>query len=271
MPQIFGLFTFIFGCVIGSFLNVVILRYKTGRTVGGRSFCFSCGKTLSPLELIPLFSFLWQSGKCRGCKTPLSWQYPLVEFLTGAVFFLLYEKALALGVNSLASLPFMWFAFSILMVISVYDARHKIVPDMLVFVLALTSLLWLFISHDLSYFATVHGILDLLSGPIFFLPFFLLWIVSSGEWMGLGDGKLVVGLGWLFGMIEGASGIILGFWIAAGLSLLVIAVRKFAPKKLPFLSMRTEVPFAPFLVIGCFVAYYFSLDVLSLKALLSLW
>jgi leader peptidase (prepilin peptidase)/N-methyltransferase len=169
------------------------------------------------------------------------------------------------------SLPILWTAYTILIVISVYDARHKIVPDMLVFILGVLSILWLFVTHDLSYFGTLHGILDLAAGPLFFIPFFLLWLLSRGEWMGLGDGKLVVGLGWLFGIVEGASGIILGFWIAAGLSIIVMLLRKFAPKSLPFLTMRTEVPFAPFLVLGCFIAYYFSLDVLSLKALLSLW
>ncbi len=269
MVQIFGLFTFVFGAVIGSFLNVVILRYKTGRSVGGRSFCFSCSKTLHALELVPILSFLALRGRCRGCKTPLSFQYLLVEFLTGSVFFLIFEKAIFTGTpEALAAVPFLWFAFSLLMIIAVYDAKHKIVPDMVAFILGLSSLLWLLLSHDLGYFSTLHGVLDLMSGPIFFLPFFLLWLLSRGEWMGLGDGKLVIGLGWLFGIVEGASGIILGFWIAAGLSLLVMFLRRTNSTRLPFLSMRTEVPFAPFLILGAFIAYYFSLDILSLNALL---
>ncbi len=269
MLQIFALFSFFLGVVIGSFLNVVILRYKTGRTVGGRSFCFSCGKILGAIELVPVFSFLVLRGKCRGCKTPISWQYPAVELATGLVFLLVFLKHLPpFDASTLLNIFFMWFAFSVLILISVYDAKHKIVPDMLALILAVSSLVWMVLSHDASYFSTLHGILDLLSGPIFFLPFFLLWLVSGGEWMGLGDGKLVIGLGWLFGITEGSSGIILGFWIAAGLSLLVMFLRRSHSSKLPFLTMRTEVPFAPFLILGSFLAYYFSLDILSLSALL---
>ncbi|MFA6050813.1 MAG: prepilin peptidase [Candidatus Paceibacterota bacterium] len=266
MIHIFGLFAFIFGTIIGSFLNVVILRYKTGRTVGGRSFCFSCGNILHALELVPLFSFLALRGKCRTCKTPLSWQYPLVELITGGVFFLIFEKAAFEGL--LYTVPFLWFAFSLLIVIAVYDAKHKIVPDLVAFIFGFSALAWLLATNEISYFASLPGLLDLLSGPIFFIPFFLLWFLSRGEWMGLGDGKLVVGLGWLLGIVEGASGIILGFWIAAGLSLLMLFAKRAFPKKLPFLSMRSEVPFAPFLVLGAFLAYYFSLDILSLNVLL---
>lgn len=89
---IYGIFFFLFGLIIGSFLNVVIYRYNTGRSVQGRSGCLSCGKTLSAVELIPLFSFIFQKGKCHGCGSKISWQYPLVEFSTGIAFTLIAFK-----------------------------------------------------------------------------------------------------------------------------------------------------------------------------------
>ena len=78
-------FLFILGTLLGSFLNVVILRYHTGMGLGGRSMCMSCGKKLHAHELIPLFSYLLQRGKCRSCKSSLSIQYPIIEALSGFV------------------------------------------------------------------------------------------------------------------------------------------------------------------------------------------
>jgi len=269
MISTIAIFVFIFGVIIGSFLNVVILRMKTGRTLGGRSFCFSCGNILGALELVPLFSFLFQRGRCKSCKSTISWQYPLVEFITGAVFVVVYYKTLAgFPFVSPLAMPFYWFIFSILIVISVYDIRHKVVPDRLAFIFALASLVWVLITHNLYYFGTKEGILNLLTGGILFLPFYFLWRWSNGEWMGLGDGKLAVGIGFLLGLTKGVSAIILGFWIAAGVSLTLIVFQKFIKFNIPFLRMKTEVPFAPFLVLGTILAYYFSPDLLSLNVFL---
>jgi prepilin signal peptidase PulO-like enzyme (type II secretory pathway) len=264
-----AIFVFIFGVIIGSFLNVVILRFKTGRTVGGRSFCFSCGKVLRALELIPVFSFLYQKGKCKSCKTPLSWQYPLVELITGIVFVIVYFKTLAgFPFVSALSMVFYWVIFSILIVISVYDMRHKIVPDKLALWFGSLSFVWLLATHNIMYFKSLEGILHLFAGLILFLPFYLLWRWSDGEWMGLGDGKLAIGIGFLLGLAKGASAIILGFWIAAAVSLILIGAQKIVKLSIPMLKMKSEMPFAPFLVFGTLLAYYFSPDLLSLNVFL---
>lgn len=269
MIFLIAIFVFIFGVIIGSFLNVVILRLKTGRTLGGRSFCFSCGKILGSLELIPVLSFLFQKGKCRSCRTPLSWQYPLVEIGTGIVFLIVYFKTLlGLPFVSPIAMPFYWFVFSVLIVIAVYDMRHKIVPDKLALIFALSSLLWLLATHNVFYFKTFEGIMNLLAGFILFTPFYLLWRWSEGEWMGLGDGKLAIGIGFLLGLAKGASAIILGFWIAAAVSLVLIGLQKMVKLNIPILKMKTEMPFAPFLVLGTLIAYYFSPDLLSLNVFL---
>src|SRR3989344_4445016 len=106
-----GLFVFSFGTIIGSFLNVLVLRLGTGEAIGrGRSRCFSCGKTLTWRELIPLVSFITQKGKCRSCGSRISWQYPIVEFITGLVFLLVALKLLHYQLAE-AGLPYIGFYF----------------------------------------------------------------------------------------------------------------------------------------------------------------
>src|SRR3990167_11117895 len=83
------LIIFIFSLTIGSFLNVAILRYGSKESIlKGKSRCFNCGKNLKWRELIPVFSFIFQKGRCRTCQSKISWQYPAVELITGTVFFL---------------------------------------------------------------------------------------------------------------------------------------------------------------------------------------
>ena len=132
---------FIFGLVIGSFLNVVSLRYDgehfifDPRVIGGRSHCPHCKKTLRWFELVPLLSFLSQGGRCRRCKARLSIQYPIVELLYGATFVLVPWRAAAFMVHGPASsrtafLPALWIlVFSSLFLIALIDLRTGIIPD----------------------------------------------------------------------------------------------------------------------------------------------
>jgi leader peptidase (prepilin peptidase)/N-methyltransferase len=136
MNYFFALFIFVFGSIIGSFLNVVVLRHNTGKTIGGRSQCFSCGKQLHWYELFPVFSFAFLMGKCSKCKSKISWQYPLVEVITGTVFLLTIANAtgpietfVGLTPEAFASLFIRLISFCFLIAISVYDMKHKIIPD----------------------------------------------------------------------------------------------------------------------------------------------
>src|SRR5271163_4057982 len=86
-----GIFVFLFGLIIGSFLNVCILRIPSGTSIVlPASACPKCGEPIRPYDNIPVLSYLLLGGKCRGCKTKISWMYPLVEFLTGVLFFACY-------------------------------------------------------------------------------------------------------------------------------------------------------------------------------------
>src|SRR3989344_5385384 len=175
-----GLFVFSFGTIIGSFLNVLVLRLGTGEAIGrGRSRCFSCGKTLTWRELIPLVSFITQKGKCRLCGSRISWQYPIVEFITGLVFLLVALKLLhyqfaEVGLSYVGFYFFGAFAywsaiFSILIAISVYDFRHKIIPNQLVYPFIVLGFLlgpWL---------TAVSVMLSFWIGTLIAVPVALLW------------------------------------------------------------------------------------------------
>ncbi len=260
-----AIFFFAFGVAIGSFLNVVILRYNTGQGLDGRSLCFSCGKQLYWYELIPVLSFLYQKGKCRGCGSKISWQYPLVELVTGLIFAAVYWKLY----------PFIFLAFSsfivsyiltvlifcILIVIFVYDLRHKIIPDGLSFALALLGLLYICIDFvPLSFNAP--SVNDLLAGPVLFFPFAFLWFISKGTWMGFGDAKLAFGMGLILGIMGGISAIILSFWIGALISVGLLVIQKVhLSLGGRHLTMKSEIPFAPFLIIGFSLVFFFHISI----------
>jgi prepilin signal peptidase PulO-like enzyme (type II secretory pathway) len=250
---------FIFGTLIGSFLNVVAYRYNSGVSpLKGRSRCFACGKTLSWHELIPIASFVFQRGRCRSCLVKLSWQYPVVEVVTGALFVGVY----ALG-KPLASSLFALAIFCTLVIIAVYDLRHKIIPDSFVIlfaVLALTNFFW---TIDFSRAFDMPYAWTLIAGPMLFSPFWVLWAVSDGRWIGLGDGKLSLGIGWFLGATAGGSAVILGFWIGAAFAFLVMLAQHvpFRGRGWPIrcsrhLSMQSEIPFGPFLILGVFIVYF---------------
>ena len=265
------LIIFLLGTIIGSFLNVVIYRFNTGKPITrGRSICMNCNRNLRWYELIPLFSFFLQKGKCRRCASLISHQYPLVEFLTGIVFVLVSYTFLPVLYSSyplyFVLLTIFVFVFSILIVISVYDLRHKIIPDKLVYIFIIVSFLTLFINSSPSGGISIFvfpTLINLIAGPALALPFALIWYFSNGHLMGLGDGKLILGIGWFLGLSAGFFAVILSFWIGTIISLLLLSLSN---KKI---NMQTEIPFAPFLIISTFITFLFSFDFFSLMKLFS--
>ncbi len=263
-----AIFVFCLGLIIGSFLNVVIFRYNTGRgVVTGRSACMTCGKPLVWYELVPLLSFVLQKGMCRHCRAKLSWQYPLVELSTSLVFVALFFHFSSL-IQTLTPVLLLEavlavVAWCLLIVIGVYDLRHKIIPNGAVYTFAVLGLIRVLIFvpvQPLNIF-----IFTLLAGPILFLPFYLLWLVSDGRWLGLGDGKLALGIGWMLGLGLGVSAVFMAFWIGALVSIFLLAFGQLKRKGLK-LTMKSEIPFAPYLILGFALAYFFAFDVASLHS-----
>ncbi len=256
----------ILGAIIGSFLNVVILRYNTGKGIGGRSGCFTCGKDLRWYELVPVVSYLIQRGRCIGCKSGISKQYPLVEIGTAVLFALIsYRILLPLDdfypVIQVLNLFVTLVSASVLVIIFVYDYRHKIIPDMLSFLFALLSLMRLTLYYRETLFQFPF-VMDLLAGPLVALPFVLIWYFSKGKWMGLGDGKLALGIGWFLALC-------LAFWIGAVVGVALIAIQKYLSRKRR-LTFKSEIPFAPFMILGLLIVYFFPMDLFHINTFLQI-
>ena len=254
MTPTLTLIFFCFGLIIGSFLNVAIFRLNTSKTLGGRSSCMTCSKKLFWYELIPVLSFLGLKGRCSVCKSKISIQYPIVELFSGMIFALLFLKFQNFFfLNTLVfAFTYAYYSllFSILLIIAVYDFRHKIIPDNLSLIFGILAFIGLFFFTDFSLSLHIPSLWQFLSGIIIAAPLALMWLLSSGTWMGLGDAKLALGLGWLLGFNFIFFGFLFSFWAGAIIgSILVIFSKKY--------RIKSEIPFAPFLVLGTFLAFLF--------------
>ncbi len=258
-------FTFIFGVIIGSFLNVFIYRLHTGKSLNGSSHCLSCNAKLKAYELIPLLSYLVLRGRCRSCGAIIPVRYFLVELLTGLLF-----VGVAWCLADLFLIFLFWAVVAVLVVIAVYDLYHLIIPDKLVFALLVLAmgqqfyLLWL--GLEISTFFWNLG--SAFFGALFL---FLLWRISDGRWIGFGDVKLVFPLGIFVGQAWVFSLLVWSFWIGAvaGLALLGLqSLKKRGQPRLRFLptelTIKSAVPFAPFLILGFLTVFFFAIDVIKL-------
>ena len=263
----FGIIIFFFGTIIGSFLNVVIYRYRSGKTLGGRSMCFSCGKTLRWHELVPLASFFVQGGKCKRCRSQISWQYPIVEAVTGFTFLLVAIKYAYLLPASAelfcVILTYCMFLFCLLIVMCFYDLRHMIIPEELVWVFNSVAFVGMFCFIGDSIILHIPDIFSIFAGPIIAAPFFLITFISKGRLMGMGDVKLMLGIGWLLGLSAGIMAVILAFWIGAIVSILLLILKR------SHFGMKTQIPFGPFLVLATVVVFVLGINILSFAQIFS--
>lgn len=253
---------FIFGAIIGSFLNVVIYRLHTGRSLRGRSHCLSCGVFLSWYELFPIVSYIFQRAKCRNCTAYIPSRYLVVELLTALSFIWLWS------LYSTNLLLFIGYAVLIatLIVIAVYDIRHTIIPDELSFITGALAVLLLL--YEFSFTGDFIALTkDLGAGAIAGVFIGALWYLSRGRWMGLGDAKLALPLGIIAGYPLVFSMIILSFWVGTVVSLLLLISERLytGTTRLRYLSapitIKSEVPFAPFLIAGFLLAHFLHADV----------
>lgn len=240
---------FILGLLIGSFLNVCIYRLPRRESiVFPASHCTSCGTPIQPYDNLPLVSFLFLRGRCRACRAPISWRYPLVELVhaLGYLFILRqFGPSLQAGIYALF--------FSSLVVVIFIDLSHQIIPD------AITlpgMLLGLLAASTVLPPGPINSLIGLfLGGGLFYLVAILSLALLKKEGMGGGDIKLIA----MIGAFLGWKGMLLTIFLAAlagsvsGLFMVLVRGR----------SRAAPIPFGPFLAVGAMVSLFWGAEILQ--------
>jgi prepilin signal peptidase PulO-like enzyme (type II secretory pathway) len=270
MDYIIAMLVFVLGLVVGSFLNVVILRLNSEESiVNARSKCMDCGHPLAWYDLFPLVSFLTLRGKCRYCAKKLSWQYPLVELATGLIFLILFDHSFhtfdlfalsepgAFGLLTLAGFVVALYVFAALVVIFVFDLRHYIIPDVVIYPAIAVASFWKVLEVTLA-----AGKIDPMALLWILLPalvaggfFLFLIIITRGKGMGGGDVKLAFLMGLVLGFPSILAALLLAFVSGAVVGVALILVGK--------KGMKSMLPFGPFLIFGFVLSYFYGLQMID--------
>lgn len=224
------------GLAIGSFLNVVIIRTHIATSPWrGRSKCLQCGHALAWYDNIPLVSFSWLRGRCRYCRTVLTWQYPLVEAGTALVFMVVAGQY---GLTWWTIWG--WMISALMIAIAVYDARWSLLPDSFSIALAIAGF----------GFALASGVpwLMLLIGGAAGAAFFgLQFLVSRGRWVGSGDILLGAALGLMLGWRMLAVSLQISYLVGALVASVLLLIRR--------QTTKGAMAFGPFLVLGAWIVW----------------
>lgn len=255
----------ILGLCFGSFVNALVWRlhqqsdakekkaadrYSISR---GRSMCVHCSHQLHALDLLPVISWLGLGGKCRYCKKPISWQYPLVELITALLFVLsyVYWPQVVEGLE-IARLGIWLASVTGFMALIIYDLRWMLLPNKIIFVL------YGFVALDILIRLVQERSLDPLIGAVFGVMvgggiFYVLFQISEGRWIGGGDVKL----GFLLGALVGSPmQAMLVLFIASLLGCLV-AIPLLVTGRV---ARSARIPFGPFLIAAGILVMFFGAD-----------
>lgn len=231
---------FLFGLIIGSFLNVVIFRFETKRSaLQGRSRCLACQRQLRWFELLPIVSFLFQRGRCRTCHSPLSIQYPVIELVTALTTAGVFGWTDLSAPERFGFLIILWTA----LIIVAIDVRQLLIPDR-----ALFGLLVGVAVEQASRLTTNQislGVI-MIGGAAGFGILGAIYGLSRGRAMGFGDVKLAGVLGLLLGWPEIVLGLLLAFISGAVWGITLLLFRR--------ANWQDPVPFGPFLLLGAVLA-----------------
>lgn len=233
---------FIYGLFIGSFLNVCIFRIPAGISiVKPPSSCGNCGHRLNYIDMMPIVNYIINKGKCRYCKSPYSMQYPLIELLNGILYALV---ALKYGFNLNAIMYCL--IVSMLIVISLIDLKHKIIPDSLNITGAIIGIIYIILNKTI--------IFDRLIGLSIGLGLFLAIAVLTSA-MGGGDIKLMAVLGLIFG-IKGVLFITLFSFVIGAIISVVLLILKMK-------SRKDEIPFGPFISLSALIYIFYGTEIIN--------
>jgi len=264
------IFIAIFGAVIGSFLNVVIYRVPEEKSLLTPSRCPSCDERIKPYHNVPIFGWLFLRGRCSNCGQSIAWRYPAIELLTGVVFVLVYSQ-----IGATAFLPIALLFSSAIIALIFIDADHMILPNVItypMFVIAVIARVVLpllptkYLFSDMAYFpaANLHAsgypdwVASLAAGLFGALVGAgSLWLVGAiwkalrkVDAMGLGDVKLLLGIGALLGWRLTILTIFLAAFSGAVAGIIVVAKQK---EK----DLQAQIPFGIFLGAGAIISMLF--------------
>ena len=257
----FSIIIFLFGLIVGSLLNCIIFRLKIGESfLKGRSYCPFCKTILKWPDLVPVLSFLILKGKCRYCQKPISWQYPLVEISTAWLFLLIFNFQFP----SLVSFQFLsgpaifntlllWLIACFLIIIFVYDLKYFLIPpDKVIYSAVIIVFIYRLFNNWSDWWFFSNSLLAAIIPSAFF---FFLVQVSRGSWMGVGDIKLAFLMGLFLGWPQILIALFLAFFIGAVIGTALIILKK--------KTLKSEVPFAPFLVVATFISLFWGSELLN--------
>ena len=237
-------FFFFLGATVGSFLNIIIVRWPKGESfVSPRSHCLQCKKNIPIYFNVPILAWFILGGKSQCCKKPISALYPFVEFLTGALFLFTFWM-FGMSFYTLEMCVFLTLAIPCVFI----DLKHYLLPDIMTFPGMLFGVLGSFFSESRTPLSAIMG---LVFGGGFF--WFLSWLYEKTrkkEGMGFGDVKLIAWLGALGGANSLSFIIFLSSFLGAFVGVLVIVFFKG--------TRETALPFGPFLIFTGFLYYYFA-------------
>ena len=250
MESLILLYSFIFGALIGSFLNVVILRLpdKEQSVVFPASHCPKCGTNLHWYENIPIFSYIALLGKCRTCKTLISLQYPTVELCMALLSMALFNR-----VGLSLALPLYFFFLAALLVIIFIDIRLQIIPDKISLPGILIGFLSSFFNPLVSWQEAGLGIL--FGGGILYGVAYGYAVLTGRDGMGGGDIKLLA----MIGAFLGYQCLLFVIFFSSLTGSIVGIAAMFRQKK----GGQTRIPFGPFLSLGAMAWLFFQKDILT--------
>ena len=233
--------------ILGSFANVCIYRLPLNKQIiFGRSLCPNCKKKIIWYDNIPLISFILLGGKCRKCKKEISIKYLLVELVSGISFVFIF-----LNYNNYLEIVFLQVLVIIFLIIFFIDLKHFIIPDSVNFSLIILAIVKNFFSNFSSNF--IYDINQSIVGGI--LGYFVIWIIiflykkiKNLDAMGLGDAKLMAGIGLLFGW----KSIPFVLFVSAIIGLISVIPSLINRTK----NLRTEIPFGPYILISAIIYYF---------------
>jgi prepilin signal peptidase PulO-like enzyme (type II secretory pathway) len=242
----FIIFFFIFGTIFGSFINCLVYRLHSEKTMLGRSFCPKCKHILGFFDLFPIFSYIFLKTRCKYCKNKISVQYFLVELFTGIIFsfgyWFYFINKIGLENNILFLIFYLVISF-FLIIIFIYDLKYYLVLDVVVWPGIIIAFLYNFFLLKVDLFSL------LIAGVVGVSFFGIQFIFSKGKWIGGGD--ILIGL--LIGFTLGWPKVILAIFISYILGSIIGIILLTFKKK----GWSSQLPFGPFLVFSTWLTILF--------------